>query len=139
MRTHFPWTHAVEDVECDYHDERGNLLDIARNHRNELVLKPSDLYGGKGVFFGIEENPEQWEQLVRNELNKDYILQEFITIPSMPIGVWNKEMRMETRLIHLGEYVFGGKFCGFFCRAADRPILNTVSRELLVPCLVLKN
>lgn len=139
VHRHVPWTHSVEDVECDYHGERGKLLELVRDHKDELVLKPSDLYGGKGVSFGIEENPDRWRRLIREELNKDYIVQEFITIPSMPIGVWNKEMRMETRLIHLGEYVFGGRFCGFYCRAADRPILNKVSRELLVPCLVLKD
>ena len=136
---HVPWTHALEDVEGDYHGERGNVLDLVREHKDELVLKPSDLYGGKGVYFGIQADSDEWERMVQNELGKDYIVQEFITIPSMPIGVWNKELRMETRLIHLGEYVFGGKFCGFYCRAADRPVLNRVSRELLVPCLVLKN
>jgi len=56
----------------------------------------------------------------------------------MPVGVWNDGFEKETRMIHLGEYVFGGRFCGFYCRASDGPIINRTSKELLVPCLVLE-
>lgn len=137
VERHVPWTRAFDGSECEYRGRSVNMLDLAKGEKDGFVLKPSDLYEGRGVKLGVQTSREEWEKAADAALKSDYVLQELIPIPSLPIGVWNDEFEMETRLIHLGEYVFDGSFCGFYCRAADVPIINSLSKELLVPCLVL--
>ncbi len=142
VERHVPWTRAFDGSECEYRGRTINMLDLAKGEKDRFVLKPSDLYEGRNVKLGAQTSPEEWEKVAHAALKNDYVLQELIPIPTMPIGVWNDEngeVELETRLIHLGEYVFDGSFCGFYCRAADVPIINASSKELLVPCLVLKS
>ncbi|UCD57370.1 MAG: hypothetical protein JSV16_16450 [Candidatus Hydrogenedentota bacterium] len=137
VEDHVPWTLPFEDSECEYRGRRLSIVELARNEKNRFVLKPSTLYEGRGVMLGVQTGQDEWESLIEAALKNDYILQELIPMPTMPIGLWNNEIEMQTRFIHLGEYVFGGRFCGFYCRAADAPVIDRLSKELLIPCLVL--
>jgi hypothetical protein len=139
VEEHVPWTRPFGNHECEYGGQRVNMLDLARDRKNAFVLKPSNLYEGRGVTLGSEVNREEWESSVETALENDYVMQELIPIPSMLIGVCDEGLEMQTRLIHLGEYVFGGRFCGFYCRASNVPIINGASKEVLVPCLVLES
>jgi len=136
VRRHVPWTRSFEDVECEYRETRVGMPELARANKDGLVLKPSNLYEGRGVYLGFQKTEAEWEELIETALENNYVLQEFIQEPSLPIGVWKNGLAMEARFIHLGEYVFGGKFCGFYCRAAEGPLIDRTSREQLVPCLV---
>ena len=50
-----PWTRVVEDVRTSSpHHGTIDLLAYAREHRDSLVLKPNDEYGGSGVTLGWE-------------------------------------------------------------------------------------
>jgi hypothetical protein len=132
---HVPWTCAFDDGECEFGGARANLPELARNSKDDFVLKPSYLYEGRGVKIGALTDRREWDELTVSALKNDYILQEKIDIPTMPVAVWNDEMRMERRWMHIGEFVFGGKFRGLFCRAADKLVIDRRSKEFLVPCL----
>jgi hypothetical protein len=125
-----------EEVECNGRVVR--VSELAREEKDHFVLKPAYLYEGRGVKVGALTEREEWDPLALSALKNDYVLQKQIKLPTMPVAVWNDEIRMEQRWIHLGEFVFGGKFRGFFCRAADRLVVDRSSMELLVPCVVLK-
>lgn len=137
-REHIPWTHSYDEEECEFDGRTMKVHELARERKDDFVLKPSYLYEGKGVKVGALTDPEEWEKLTVSARGNDYVLQQRIDIPSMPVAVWNEQMNMEQRWIHLGEFVFGGKFRGLYCRAADRLVIDRRSKELLVPCLVFK-
>jgi hypothetical protein len=134
---HIPWTASLDDAEYDCEGRRVNIPELAKGNKNDFVLKPSYLYEGRGVKVGALTPLDEWEKLADSAIGNDYVLQERIRIPTMPIALWNEEMRIEQRLIHLGEFVFGGRFCGLYCRAADTLVIDRRSREFLVPCLVM--
>lgn len=138
VRRHVPWTQPFEDAECEYRGSKVGMPDLAREQKDGFVLKPSDLYEGRGVRLGFQMTMSEWEAAIEDALGKDYILQEFLREPSMPIGVLKDDFELESRYIHLGEFVFGGKFIGFYCRAADGSLIDMTSREHLAPCLVLE-
>src|SRR5689334_15365659 len=46
------------------HGGEGDLLEFARSHREELVLKPNRAYGGTGVAIGSSLEESEWEQLL---------------------------------------------------------------------------
>jgi len=134
---HIPWTQPFEDVECDYRGKKANMVDLARQNKNTLVLKPSNLYEGQGVWLGAQKGTDEWEELIGTALRQDYVLQELIPIPSLPIVDLDEGFEIRNQFVHLGEYVFGGNFCGLYCRLADGPLIGRISRERLTPCFVL--
>src|SRR6266704_2635128 len=49
---HIPWTCRVEQRHARYHDQAIDLIPYIVEHRENLVLKPNDEYGGKGIVLG---------------------------------------------------------------------------------------
>jgi len=137
VQWHIPWTRPFEDGECEYRGKTVSMPDLVRREKDRFVLKPSNLYEGRGVWLGSLKSSEEWDKLVDAALQGDYVFQELVSIPSQQLGVGKEDVQMEPRFIHLGEYVFGGTFCGFYCRAAEGPLIDRTSREFLAPCFVL--
>ena len=54
IQRHVPWTRVVADVKTEYDGEAIELLEYMRKNQKNLVMKPSDEYGGKGVTLGWE-------------------------------------------------------------------------------------
>ena len=61
IHRHVPWTRVVENVKTDYHGEPVELMKYVREHKKDLVLKPSDEYGGTGVTLGWEVEEKKWD------------------------------------------------------------------------------
>ena len=136
---HVPWTQPFADAECVYRGERVGMPELARKRRDGFVLKPSALYEGRGVHLGCEMTESEWDDAISAALEEDYVLQELLRTPSMPLSVSKEDFQLEPRFIHLGEFVFGGKFSGFYCRAAEGPLIDATSHERLMPCFVLES
>jgi hypothetical protein len=138
VERHIPWTQPFEDIECEYLGHNIGMPDVARQNKDAFVLKPSNLYEGQGVWLGSYKEQDEWEKLIEAALKEDYVLQELVPIPYMPVGTWDDKFEKKERFVHLGEYVFGGTFCGLYCRVAEGPLIDRTSRERLAPCLVLE-
>ena len=54
IRKHIPWTRVVADVQTAHYGRHVELLAFIRQQRENLVVKPSDEYGGSGVTLGWE-------------------------------------------------------------------------------------
>src|SRR5437879_10998238 len=81
IRKHIPWTRVVADVGTAHYGQRIELLAFIRKERENLVLKPSDEYGGSGVPLGWETSEAAWEVAIENALlarNAAWIVQERI-------------------------------------------------------------
>src|ERR1700730_6893088 len=62
---HVPWTRVVADVRTTHGTESVDLLAFMRTERENLVLKPSDEYGGTGVTLGWETTESAWETAIQ--------------------------------------------------------------------------
>ena len=56
------------DVKTEYDGEPIELLEYVRKNRKNMVLKPSDEYGGKGVTLGWEVEKKEWENAIEQAL-----------------------------------------------------------------------
>jgi len=65
---HVPWTRVVADVRTAHHGESVELLAFLRNERENLVLKPSDEYGGSGVTLGWESSEAAWDETIEKAM-----------------------------------------------------------------------
>jgi carboxypeptidase Taq len=72
FRRHILWTRLVGPRETLLpHNVEGDLLEFARTHREQLVLKPNRAYGGTGVAIGAATEQGDWETLL-NEAAKRF-------------------------------------------------------------------
>ena len=81
----------------------------------------------------MEQN--EWDESVETALNKDYIVQEFINLPTEFFPRILPDKKNELRYIHLGGYSFGGKFSGILGRTCANPLLTVIHGERLLPVL----
>src|SRR5437763_2899042 len=73
---HIPWTRVVEErtTSSPGSEENVDLLPFIAAHREQLVLKPNDEYGGKGIVLGWEVGQSGREQALRVALGGPYIV-----------------------------------------------------------------
>ena len=139
IRQHVPWTRVVEDVSTDYQGQPIALLEHIRKNQKDLVMKPSDEYGGTGVTLGWEADASTWEKAIEAALPGKsqgcWIVQEKIAMRrgEFPyIGAHHK-VEFKDMLVDLAPYLFRGKLSGFLTRLSASSLANVTSGGGQIP------
>jgi hypothetical protein len=143
IRRHIPWTRVVEDVGTARYGEHVDLLAFIRGNRENLVLKPSDEYGGTGVTLGWETSERDWDEAIERAVSATkpgekscaWIVQERIPIRRevFPYITPDKNVEFRDMLVDLAPYLFRGKLCGFLTRLSATGLANVTSGGGQVP------
>ena len=138
IRKHIPWTRVVADVQTAHYGEHVELLAFIRKERENLVLKPSDEYGGSGVTLGWETSEAAWDEAIERALiakNGAWIVQERISIRREVFPYIAQRGRVDYRdmLVDFAPYLFRGKLCGFLTRLSSTGLANVTSGGGQVP------
>jgi uncharacterized circularly permuted ATP-grasp superfamily protein len=143
IREHIPWTRAVRDIKSDYNGKPIELLKYIRENQQNLVLKPSDEYGGMGVTLGWEVDATAWEKAIEQalpggklaEAHGTWIVQERIPISRGEFPYIGKEDKVEYRnmLVDFAPYLFRGKLAGFLTRMSSTGLANVTSGGGQIP------
>ena len=129
IEAHIPWTCRVEERHTHYHGQAIDLIPFILEHRERLVLKPNDEYGGKGIILGWETDASGWEQALQTALTEPYIVQERVTIPSEPYP-WLVDGRVQfsDRMLDTNPFVFYGDYVdGCLSRLSAEALLNVTA------------
>jgi hypothetical protein len=126
---HIPWTRRVEERTTTAAGESVDLLPFVEEHRERLVLKPSDEYGGKGIVLGWEATADEWNAAMRAALSEPYIVQERIPLPSEPFPSFDgRGAVIADRMLDTAPYCFYGDYMdGCLTRLATTSLLNVTS------------
>ena len=81
IEAHVPWTRVVEERRTVYDGREVDLVPFVAEHREHLVLKPNDEYGGAGIVLGWQCNAGAWEAALRQALEVPFIVQDRIALP----------------------------------------------------------
>ena len=129
IAAHVPWTRVVEERTTEHHGERVDLLPYIRDHREQLVLKPNDEYGGKGIVLGWEVDDAAWGEAVAGAVADPYIVQERITLPTSPYpSVVDGRVVVAERMLDTAPYVFDGEYVdGCLTRLGTTSLLNVTA------------
>ena len=134
---HIPWTRVVADVGTAHYGEHIELLEFIRRERNNLVLKPSDEYGGSGVTLGWETDEAAWDTAIGRALSAKnaWIVQERIPIRREIFPYIAQPGRVDYRemLVDFAPYLFRGKVAGFLTRLSATGLANVTSGGGQVP------
>jgi hypothetical protein len=112
---HIPWSRMVADRRTlDPAGESVDLLDWASSHRDQLVLKPNDEYGGKGVLIGWETDQHAWDAMLRQGLHEPTIVQAraVIAYEDFPRMTDTGAVEIGPRLVDCDPFLFHGDFVG---------------------------
>jgi len=138
IRKHIPWTRVVRDVKTAHYGQTIELLAFIRQQRENLVLKPSDEYGGSGVTLGWETSEAPWDEAIERALtakNGVWIVQERIPIRREVFPYIVRPDRVDYRdmLVDFAPYLFRGKVCGFLTRLSATGLANVTSGGGQIP------
>ncbi|MBV9822334.1 MAG: hypothetical protein JO144_08830 [Actinobacteria bacterium] len=79
-----PWTRMLRPGPVTVDGERVDLYDYVLGHRDELILKPTLLYAGKGIVPGWQSGPEDWRQAVDAAMGTAFLVQRRVR----PVVEW---------------------------------------------------
>jgi uncharacterized circularly permuted ATP-grasp superfamily protein len=143
IHRHVPWTRVVADGKTEYEGEPVELLEYIRKHQKNLVMKPSDEYGGKGVTLGWEVEKKEWEAAIEQALPKGnaakeqgcWIVQERIPMRRGTFPLIGKGNRVEFKnmLVDFAPYLFQGKVAGYLTRLSSTSLANVTSGGGQIP------
>ena len=138
---HVPWTRMLADTETVLHGRRQRLMRLAEDHRDSLVLKPNDEYGGTGVTLGWETSPSDWSAGLNRALNAPpgtWVLQERISVRRevFPMFDATGTVTMREMLVDFAPYLFRGRMTGYLTRLSSTGLANVTSGGGQVPSFV---
>jgi hypothetical protein len=129
---HIPWTRVVEErttAPPGSADAQVDLLPFIAAHRDQLVLKPNDEYGGKGIVLGWEVDQAGWEQSIRVALDEPYIVQQRVALPSEPYPSFiDGKVHVVDRMVDTAPYAAYGSYVdGCLSRLSTAALLNVTA------------
>jgi hypothetical protein len=126
---HIPWTRVVAERKTTYRQKPVDLVPFCVQHRERLVLKPNDEYGGKGIVLGWELDGAAWERALRAALAEPFVVQERVPIPSeaYPSMVDGRVVFAE-RILDTAPFAYQGAYVdGCMSRLSTAALVNVTA------------
>ena len=137
---HVPWTVLVREGRIVRRGERVDLVPYLRAHRETLVIKPNDEYGGTGVTLGWETDAAAWDRAIARALGeapRGWVAQERIAIRREKFPVCGSAgLEVRDMLVDFAPYLFRGRLAGFLTRLSATGLANVTSGGGQVPAFV---
>jgi hypothetical protein len=126
---HIPWTRIVAERKTQFQGHEVDLLPFIADHQAELVLKPNDEYGGKGIVLGWDVDGEAWSAAVRQALAGPYIVQKRVKLQSEPYPSFaDGRVQVFDRMLDTNPFIWGGQYgSGCLTRLSTAALLNVTA------------
>lgn len=137
---HVPWTRRVEERNTEHNGKRVDLLKFTRDYKENLVLKPNDDYGGKGIFIGWESSESEWDDAINIALQGDYLVQERVKTSRQVFPHIKDDGGVDfiEQLIDLDPLLYDGKVGSAFTRLSGSALANVTAGGGMVPVFVVE-
>ncbi|MDX6613158.1 MAG: hypothetical protein QOD75_2344 [Blastocatellia bacterium] len=140
IASHVPWTRMVRAGHSDYRGTKIDLLEYIAAHRDRLVLKPNDDYGGHGIYIGWNTDQIAWDEAMRSALaNGDYLVQERVPTAREVFPALGDDGSIDfaEQLVDLDPLLFLGKVGSAFTRLSSTELANVSSGGGMVPTFII--
>jgi len=129
VAAHVPWTRVVEERRTTHQGSSVDLLPFIAARREQLVLKPNDDYGGKGIVLGWTVDDSTWQQAITTARAEPYIVQERVDLPAEPFPAWiGGSLQLADRMLDTAPFLVDGvTVSGCLTRIATDPLLNVTA------------
>ena len=141
IATHIPWTRRVAERHTQYHGQPVDLVPFILEHRDHLVLKSNDEYGGKGIFLGWLTGNADWERAVVSALAEPFVVQDRVAIPSEAYpSLTDGRVWIADRIMDTAPFIFNSDYVdGCLTRLSTEALVNvTAGGGSTVPTFVVE-
>ncbi|MEO5799412.1 MAG: hypothetical protein ABIZ70_09110, partial [Gemmatimonadales bacterium] len=141
IQRHVPWTRVIEERTTEFADAQIDLVPWIIAHRDHLVLKPNDDYGGAGIVLGWEVDDSTWESAVAKGTASPSIVQWKIGLPSEPFpAIINGALAFDDRIVDTAPFCYHGAWMdGLLSRISTSTLVNvTAGGGSTVPTFVVE-
>jgi hypothetical protein len=141
IAAHVPWTRRVRPGHTLRGGVRVDLPEFIRKNREQLVMKPNDEYGGKGVFIGWEMTDTAWEEALAQALREPYVVQQKVELqrqefPELVTRDGAQRLGFRDLVVDLDPFIFEGEVEGFLTRLSGTSLANVTSGGGQVPAFL---
>ena len=140
IRAHVPWTRLFREERTEYQNEQIGLVEWTRQHKERLVLKPNDDYGGHGIFIGWNSSETEWDEAIAHALsNGDYLVQERVKTAKEKFPMlfgYEGDVQMVEQLVDLDPLLFNGVVGSAFTRLSSTELANVTAGGGMVPTFI---
>jgi len=137
-----PWTRLLREGATTRDGQTIDLVPYVRAHREALVIKPNDEYGGSGVLLGWEADERAWDERIETALagtDGAWVVQARIDVRREPFPRFGADgTRMQEMLVDCAPYLFRGRLTGFLTRLSATGLANVTSGGGQVPAFVVR-
>lgn len=103
-------------------DER--LFEKVLKDKDKYIIKPIDSFASQGVNAGRDFSIDEWQEILTNCWNRDYLFQEFIDPYTRPfVQFEDGEPKVRDFKLNIGVYMYNGKFAGVYTRISRENII----------------
>ncbi len=129
IEVYIPWTRLLADRRTQVDGRQVDLLTYAQDHKDDLVLKPNDEYGGKGVVLGWEVSAEAWQAALRAGLAEPTVIQRRVQQPGEPYPVLaDGRLRLSESLFDTDPFLWNSAYAsGCLTRISTAALLNVTA------------
>lgn len=141
IRRHIPWTRKVAEGYTTVSGQRVDLIPFIAANREQLVMKPNDEYGGKGVIIGWTASDEEWQRGIKEALASSYVVQWAVQLDQEPYPYYDQQQGVSFRDLtaDLDPFVFGSDMAGILTRLSSVALLNvTAGTGSVVPTMIVE-
>ena len=124
-----PWTRLLSERHTTFQRRPVDLVPFVQAHQQEMVLKPSDEYGGKGIVLGWTVSAAEWEHAIRDYLLSPTVVQQRVTLPSEPYPDYvDGRIHVYDRMLDTDPYIWYGAYAsGCLTRISTAALLNVTA------------
>ena len=111
---HVPWTRRLDS----------DLRQTVSRQRENLVIKPNDEYGGKGVLLGWNTPQALWDETLESAAARHYIVQERKTASTLSMPAFDGRIVYENVYFDVSPFLFAGRMEGAMVRLSASALSN---------------
>lgn len=136
-----PWTRRVADTNTTKEGATVSLLETIRQEQQNLVMKPNDEYGGKGVVVGELVSEQEWHAAIQTALNEDYVVQRKVDTLTEVFPYLHPDGRVEMldQLLDVDPLIMRGEPVAGFTRLSSSALANVTAGGGMVPIFILES
>ena len=136
IRKTIPWTKILADTEVLFGEREVRLREFTRYHKDLLVLKPANMYGGKDVYLGQETEQKVWENILEEHIgDESWVVQLYIDIPRDLFPEIDRPATIKEKYVNINPFALLNQYSGTITRVSDSPVINVSAGGGLVPTL----
>ncbi len=116
IRNHIPITKEFKG--------NNGILEEVINNKDKYIIKPTDSFASQGVNTGRDFSQKEWELLVKECWENDYIYQEFIDPYTRPFVVFEEgDLKVKDFKLNIGIHMYNERFAGVYTRISRNNII----------------